>query len=190
MASITTRPASAGLWPDVEVATGGGYGGSCWCQWWYLTNADVSTATSERRQELLRDQLEGPPRAIIGYLDEQPAGWCRVAPRVEQIRLAHTQLTKASQIPMDDPAVWAITCLIVRREHRGLGLTHALIDAAIALAREGGARQIKAYPVETGEKRGASNKLFHGTTGMFEAAGFTVQPTPKPGRPIMELSLK
>ena len=60
----------------------------------------------------------------------------------------------------------------MRREHRGQGLNATLLDAAIAYARDGGARVIEAYPIDTSEGKTATNDLFHGALSTFEAAGF------------------
>lgn len=190
MPEITTRTATIDLWDDIEHAlTGGGDGKSCWCQWWFLTNAQFSAASSDDKREGLREQLKtGLPRAIVGYVDGEPAGWCRVAPRTEQARLLRTQLLKASEQALDDADVWAIDCLVVRREYRGMGLTAELVEAAIALADDNGARVIEAYPVDTAGGRASSNELYHGTVSIYTAAGFREVARPKPARLIMELT--
>ncbi len=141
-------------------------------------------------RDLLRRQLEqGPPRAILAYVDGEPVGWCRAAPRVEQQRLARTQVVKAGARPLDEPAVWAITCLVVRRSHRRRGLAGVLVDAAVEFARAGGARVVEAYPDDTHGERKPPNNLYLGTSTLFERAGFTEVSRPKPDRPVMELVL-
>lgn len=48
MAHIEIVPATAERFDDVEHAlTGGGDGGSCWCQWWMLPNKDFNATTAE-----------------------------------------------------------------------------------------------------------------------------------------------
>ena len=48
MSSIEIVPASVDRFDDVEHAlTGGGDGGSCWCQWWMLRNTDFQSATAD-----------------------------------------------------------------------------------------------------------------------------------------------
>ncbi len=57
--------------------------------------------------------------------------------------------------------------------YRKQGITHTLIDGAVAFAREYGAPAIEAYPVDN---RGAKVDLtmaYVGTRALFEAAGFT-----------------
>ena len=91
--------------------------------------------------------------------------------------------------PLDDPDVWAVSCFVVRREHRGQGLNARLLAAAVDFAREHGARVVEAYPVDTRRAARASNELYHGILSVFEDAGFREVARPKPDRAIVELEL-
>jgi GNAT superfamily N-acetyltransferase len=92
--------------------------------------------------------------------------------------------------PAADVAVWAVTCFVVRREHRGDGLAGALLEAAVAAARAGGARVVEGYPVDRAVRPAASTaELWHGTVGLFTRAGFTETARPTPARPVMTLRL-
>lgn len=189
MTEIQIIPATSSRFDDVEHAlTGGGDGGSCWCQWWMLRNKDFDSTTNEERRDLLRHDLEAQPAsALLAYVDGEAAGWVKVAPRTEQPRLANTRLFQASPESFDDASVWAITCFVVRREHRGLGLSRALLDAAVEHARTHGARVIEAYPIDTGATKTSPNDLFHGALSSFLDAGFDEVARPKETRPIVEL---
>lgn len=191
MAEIRIAPASADRFDDAEHAlTGGGEGASCWCQWWMLRNKDFHATTNAERREMLRSDLSAPvPSALIAYVDGTAAGWVKVSPRPDQPRLAATRDFQQSPEPFDDPSVWAITCFVVRREFRGEGIAGKLLDAAVAHAREHGARVIEGYPVDTDTTKASSNELYHGALSSFAAAGFTEVARPKPARPIVSLSL-
>ena len=191
MTEIRIEPASADRFDDVEHAlTGGGDGASCWCQWWMLRNRDFDAATSDERRELLRGDLDAPvPSALIAYVDDEAAGWVKVAPRPDQPRLAATRAFQQSPEPFDDPSVWAITCFVVRREHRGAGVANRLLDAAVAHARAHGARVIEGYPVDTDAKKTSSSGLFHGSLSSFTSAGFTEVARPSAARPIVSLTV-
>ena len=82
------------------------------------------------RALLRTDLAQTPASALIAYVDGEPAGWVKVSPRPDQPRLALTKAFQQSPEPFDDTSVWAISCFVVRREHRGVGL------AAEHLARE------------------------------------------------------
>lgn len=192
MPTVTTEVATPERWNDAQAAlAGGGDGRSCQCAWWTLTNAEYNSTTIDERRERLRHEIANTPSpGVLAYVDGQPAGWARVSPRTVQARLPRTRnIATATQEPFDDPTVWALTCFSVRKEHRGHGITGALLAAAIDHARASGARLIEAYPVDTGGGKHPSNDLYSGTLPTFLAAGFTQVGLRKPGRPIVTLKL-
>ncbi|WP_127475564.1 GNAT family N-acetyltransferase [Microbacterium sulfonylureivorans] len=193
MAQITIEPATSERFGDAQHAlTGGGDGTACQCQWWTITNAEFQRTTTAERQEMLRAEIvSGPPPALIAYVDDQPAGWVRVGPRTAQVRLSRTKNYSAnSEEPWDDDAVWAVSCFVVRREHRGEGLNARLLEAAVDYARAGGARVVEAYPVDPAAGRKKSpNELYHGTVSTFVAAGFREVARPRPDLAIVALDL-
>jgi len=191
MPTITTKPATPEVWDDVVATmTGGGDGGGCWCQWFRMTGTEWAASNTADRRAAMQDEIAaGPPRGLVAYVDGAPAGWVRVAPRIEQGRVTRARISKASPVPMSDPKVWAITCLQVRREHRGIGITHALVDAAIEFARDHGADSVEAYPIDTAVTTVTDNDLYHGAVSTFIASGFFEVARPKPARPVLVRSL-
>ena len=190
MPTITIAPATAGRFDDAEHALTGGDGPSCQCQWWRMRNTDFQRTTREDREGMLRAELDARPApALVAYVDDEAAGWVRVGPRTTQPRLSRTRTFAASSHDWDDPTVWAVTCFVVRRDYRGLGLMTRLLAAAVDHARENGARVIEAYPIDTTVSSRASNELYTGILSVFEAAGFREVTRPKPERVIVELRL-
>ncbi|OJX65767.1 MAG: GNAT family N-acetyltransferase [Micrococcales bacterium 73-13] len=187
MPEITTAPATADRWADVVAAmTGGGDGGSCWCRWFHSTSSEWRSETSEQRRAALeREVAAGPARGLVAYVDGAVAGWVRVAPRVEQGRLRRSRIPKASPAPMADPAVWAITCFQVRREHRGQGVVRRLVADAVEFAEANGAVSVEAYPIDTSVAATSDNDLYHGPASAFLANGFTEAARPAPARPVL-----
>lgn len=193
MATIMTEVATARRWDDVQHAlTGGGDGASCQCIWPMLSNKDWNDTTTPQRTEMLRAEIDdGPPPGIIAYVDGEAAGWIRIGPRTKQARIPRTRIiAAATPEPFDDDSVWAVTCFVVRREHRGTGLNLELLRAAVDYARESDARLIEGYPVDTGGEKKRANDLFHGTVGTFLAAGFMETAELKPGRTLVTLRLR
>ncbi len=194
MAEITIRPATSDRFDDAQHSwAGGGDGRSCQCQWWTITNAEWQRSSQEERAQLFRDELDaGPPPGLIAYVDGEPAGWVRVGPRTRQRRLARTKNFLAhSPEPWDDDTVWAVSCFVVRKEHRGRGLNDRLLAAAVDYAREGGARMIEAYPLDPGQgSKKSSNSLFHGVVSTFVNAGFHEVARPRPDLAIVALDLR
>ena len=192
MVTITTEVATSARWDDVQHAlTGGGDGASCQCIWPMLSNKEWNETTTPQRTEMLRDEIQaGPPPGLIAYIDGEAAGWIRIGPRTLQQRVPRTRMiAAASTEPLDDESVWAVTCFVVRREHRGSGITLELLRAAVDLARRSGARLVEGYPVDTRGEKKRTNDLFHGTLATFLAAGFEERAEMKPGRTLVALDL-
>ncbi len=192
MVTITTAMATTDRWSDVQHSlTGGGDGASCQCIWPMLTNKEWNATTTPERVEMFRAEIDaGPPPGIVAYVDGDAAGWIRIGPRNRQQRIPRTRMIAATtREPFDDDSVWAVTCFVVRREHRGNGLNHELLRAAVDFARDSGARLIEGYPVDTAGEKQRANELFHGTLSTFLAAGFREDAEMKPGRTLVSLSL-
>lgn len=193
MAQVTTEVATIERWDDVQHAlTGGGDGKSCQCAWWTLTNAEWKATTADERRDFFQEEIRsGPPPGLIAYVDGEPAGWVRIGPRTAQARIPRTRnIAGTTAEPFDDPSVWAVTCFVIRREHRREGLTTVLLDAAIDYAQSAGARLIEAYPVDTSTGKHRANDLFFGTLTTFLAAGFDEVGLRKPGRPLVARALR
>lgn len=167
----------------------------CWCTYFRVRGRTWANATpTGNRAELegltARDQDEHPAPGLLAYRDGRAIGWVSLAPREDYERLANSKV----MAPLDDTPVWSIVCFVVSRPSRGRGVAAALLDAAIAYARERGATTLEAYPVDTGEGRVPAASAYHGTLAMFEHAGFTVAARRQwnessPVRPIVRLDL-
>lgn len=192
MPTIRVEPATSVPWTDVEhTMTGGGDGASCWCQWFMVPRKEFSAASNDDKRVLLRREIEAADTspALIAYVDDVPAAWVRVGPRPAQPALARSRIVKASGEPIDDDAVWAITCFVVRRDHRGQGLAHALTAAAVDHAAAHGARVVEAYPIDTEQRKTSNNELFHGSVQLFRDAGFREVARPTDARAVMALEV-
>ena len=68
--------------------------------------------------------------------------------------------------------MWSVWCIRVRPGHRGQGISHALLDGAVAHARAHGAPVVEGYPVDNQGARVDLTMAFVGTRRLFEASGF------------------
>ncbi|MGM7700058.1 GNAT family N-acetyltransferase [Microbacterium sp. A84] len=192
MPTITTALASAEIWEDIQHAlSGGGDGRSCQCVWPVLTNKEWDATTLDERTALFQNEIaDGPPPGLVAYVDGEAAGWIRIGPRPTQRRLARTRnIVTTTREPLDDDSAWAVTCFVVRKEHRGQGLNAVLLEAGLNFARASGAHVVEGYPIDTATTEVRVNDLYHGALSTFLAAGFTEIPSTKPGRPLVSLSL-
>lgn len=190
--TIEILPATGERFDDAETALDSGDGPGCQCQWWLLTNAQFSDESRADLTERFRAETQGDRApGLIAYVDGEPGGWVRVGPRPSQPRLARTRDVKtASAEPLDDPDVWAVSCFVVRQQHRGAGLTRSLLDAAVSFARDAGARVVEGYPLDPTVTSRTANQLFRGTVAVFEDAGFEIVGRPKPDRALVALLLR
>ena len=164
----------------------------CSCMYYRRRGMDFSNSTAaSNRAGLGSIAGDDPPPGLIGYRDGQAIGWVSLGPRSGYERLVHSRVLA----PVDDRPVWSIVCFVVGRAFRRQGVAAALLDAAIAHAREHGAVALEAYPADIAPgTRIASANAYMGTLAMFERAGFTVvarrqMNASSPIRPIVRLEL-
>ncbi|MEV7758950.1 GNAT family N-acetyltransferase [Microbacterium sp. NPDC089180] len=190
--TIEILPATGDRFDDAETALDSGDGPGCQCQWWLLTNAQFNDESRSQLTERFRAETrsERAP-GLIAYVDGEPAGWVRVGPRLAQPRLVRTRDVKTATVePLDADDVWAVSCFVVREQHRGTGLTRALLHAAVTFAREGGARVVEGYPLDPSVQKRSADQLFRGTVAVFQDAGFDIVDRPKPDRALVSLTLR
>jgi GNAT superfamily N-acetyltransferase len=158
----------------------------CWCAFWSRPRADFDRdwGDGNRRWFMRRLQSGEPGPGVLAYVDDEPAGWCAVAPRSEQLRLARSR----NLAPVDELPVWSITCFVIAKRFRRQGLMHALIDGAVGFAKSNGARCVEAYPLDAARKL-HSGELYVGLLSAFEAAGFVEVLRRAPTRPIVRRML-
>lgn len=163
----------------------------CWCAYFRFRGRDWTNATAADNRAALetltqRDLAPG----LVAYQGDRAVGWVSLGPREDYERLAYSK----ALAPVDDTPVWSIVCFVVSRHARGRGIAGAMLDAAVAFARDHGATMLEAYPVDTGGGRVPSATVYHGTLAMFERAGFEVVErrqwnATSPVRPIVRRAL-
>lgn len=166
----------------------------CWCQRYKLAPREsFGSFPAEERAHRLRQQADcghpesGTTSGLVAYLDGEPAGWCAVEPRP-----AYAGLLRVFRVPWEgrtedrsDASIWAVTCLFTRAGYRRRGVSRALARAAVAHARERGARALEGYPITTRDV--IPEELHVGTEGVFADAGLTVVSRPTPRRVVMRI---
>jgi len=165
------RPATAERFGDVATMLGPKNPDSsvCWCLShrldWKANRGLVGRARGEYVRELCtRDVAPG----VLGYEEDEVVGWAAVAPRAELPFARSTKIPHIDQLP-----VWSAWCIRVRPGHRGKGISHALLDGAVAYARSQQAPAIEGYPVDNQGRKVDLTMAYVGTRVLFEGAGFT-----------------
>lgn len=140
----------------------------CFCLSYRIGSKENVALKGEARADRVRELChQEPPPGVIAYIDGEPVGWAAVHPRSD------TSFARNRLIPhLDDLEVWSLWCIRVRPGHRKQGISHALIDGAVAYARQQGAPAIEAYPVDNKGERVNLTMAYVGTRALFESAGF------------------
>jgi GNAT superfamily N-acetyltransferase len=138
------------------------------------------------RRAMRRLVASGSVPGVLGYLDEEPVGWCSVEPREVFSTLARSRILK----PVDDRPVWSIVCLFVHKDHRGKGISVRMIRGAARWAASQGARLVEAYPVEPRRTPMPPAFAWNGLASAYLAAGFREVARRSETRPIMRRAVR
>ena len=189
---LAILPLTPERFADVAMLFGeGGDPKWCWCVYFRFRGRDWTNSTAAENRAALEDLSERPlSPGLLAYEGDRPVGWVSLGPREDYERLAYSKVLA----PVDDTPVWSIVCFAVSRRARGTGVAAQLLAGAISFARDHGATNLEAYPVDTAGGRVTAANAYHGTLGMFERAGFEVVErrqwnSTSPVRPIVRLSL-
>lgn len=185
--AVEVHPVTPARWADLEALFGPrGAVGGCWCMYWRLRAKDYEAGLGDENRAALHALVAaGREPGLLAYVAGQPAGWCSLGPRETFPRFARSRTLQ----PIDDRPVWSIVCFFVDRRFRRRGLMGALLQAAVAYAREHGARIVEGYPIDPGEQRYAEVYSWTGYLDAFRAAGFVEVARRSEKRPIMRLHL-
>jgi GNAT superfamily N-acetyltransferase len=169
--SIVVRPATLARFGDVATMLGPKNPDSsvCWCLSHRLDSKTNRALVGRARGEYVK-MLCGRKVApgVLAYADAEVAGWAAVAPRSE------LPFARSAKIPhVDGLPVWSVWCIRVRPGYRGRGISHTLLEGAVAYARSRGAPAIEGYPVDNQGRKVDPTMAYVGTRKLFEDAGFT-----------------
>lgn len=181
---LTIRPLTPELWPALEDLFGkNGACNGCWCMYWRI-GAAYRKQPREKNKAAFREIVKhGPPPGLIAFDGEVPVGWCQVTPRASLPWMDQGGRLKR----VDERPVWSLSCIYVRIGYRRQGVTMALIDAALKVAKHAKAPALEAYPLDAKKTPSASGTGYATT---FARAGFKIVARHAPPRPIMRHDLK
>lgn len=193
-ASLSIVPANQVAFDDLQSVFGDrGPAARCQCQRYRLSRGEsFGKQPVEERQHRLREQTgcgdpDTPTCGLLAWLADEPVGWCAVGPRndLNGLKRVFTVPWKGRHEDPDDPTVWAVTCLFIRRSYRRRGVASALVRATVDHARGQGARAVEGYPIVRTDV--INEELHVGTVPMFETAGFRKVSAPTERRVVMRV---
>ena len=184
---ITFSSLTPERWSDFEKLFGPrGACGGCWCMYWRLSRTQYEEQRGELNRRTIKALIDsGNIPGILAYDDDEPVGWCSIAPREEFPTLGRSRILK----PVDDQSVWSVVCFFVARHARRKGITVQLLKAAVEYAGSNGARIIEGYSVEPKAGKSPDVFVFTGLSSAFIKAGFTEVLRRSATRPIMRYYL-
>jgi GNAT superfamily N-acetyltransferase len=188
-AAFSARELTPDTWDDLAALfalPGGSIVRGCWCMYYRRSGrVAVDAAAGVTNQEQLYELVcSGNVPGLVGYLDDDPVGWISLGPRSDYAKLRRSPIMK----PVDDQEVWSIVCTFVAKRHRGQGLQHRLLEAAIDYARQRGVAVLEAYPIDKPE-RSHDDFMFFGSRSLYDAAGFTEVVRRSPTRVVMRRTI-
>lgn len=130
-----------------------------------------------------RDRMfaEGKSDGFLLYQNGKAVGWCQAAPR-ESLLL----LVRGRNLP-PDRAVWALSCLVLVPEAKGLGLSHEFLRLVLAELRRRGVPRVQAFACRYGAEEDTST-FVEFPESLCRGAGMTLEQD-HPMRPIYGLAL-
>ena len=161
----------------------------CWCTAFCSTGSQFASGWLLGRNRRRFEELAAAaptPMGLLAVQDGEPIGWCACGPRSRYAGSPRSTVIR-SRDRAEDARVWLLPCLFVRAGSRGEGVTHALVAAAVDLARREGAAAIEGWPLAASVR--ASGDAFFGREQVFDELGFVCVDRPSPDRVIMRLEL-
>lgn len=162
----------------------------CWCMWFIRPVAEFHLAGRAGNRAALNELLDGEPAPVglLAYRDDEPIGWCAAGPRQRYARALRTP-TLRQRDRGEDARVWLVPCFFVRPDVRQSGVSSALLDAAVKLAREHGATAIEGFPLAGNRRRSGGSDLMTAVEPLFAACEFQPTHRPSANRVIMRRDL-
>ena len=154
--------------------------------YWRLPRGQWSAGKGNKNMNAFKKIVNSDVKpGVLAYSGKEPIAWCAVAPREDFLSLARSRVLK----PVDDQAVWSITCLFVKKSFRRRGVSVALLRAAVEFAAKQGAKIVEGYPITPTMEKTPDPFVFMGVPSAFKAAGFKEVARRSVTRPIMRFEI-
>ncbi len=152
---------------------------ACHCRYWFFDGtkndwlARSAFEPEKNREELAQELATERLAGLVAELADPSAevvGWMRLTERARVPRLRNLPVYRMLDLG-DDAAVASISCLLIHPAHRGRGIAHELMRAAIDLV--GKTHHLEAYPRRAMEaQRLSDEEAWLGPLDFFATHGF------------------
>jgi GNAT superfamily N-acetyltransferase len=169
---IVVHPATHARFDDVRTMVGPKKPTSsvCWCLSHRIPAKENTSLAGQARADFVEALTRRSTKpGVLAYDGDEVVGWAAVA------RRADLPFARSTKIPhVDDQDAWSVWCIRVRPGHRGRGISHVLLEGAVAYAVQRGAPVVEGYPVDNQGEKVDLTMAYVGTRALFEKAGFTL----------------
>lgn len=180
---LTFRPLTIDCWDDFEKLFGvKGACGGCWCMWWRLKRSLFEKQKGENNRMAMYEIVKsGEIPGILAYIDNEPIGWCSVAPREKFPSLERSRILAR----VDDNPVWSVVCFYIHKSYRDKGISIQLLKAVKEYVKKEGGHIIEGYPVAPKKEKMPTVFAWTGFLNAFLKSGFQEVIRRSDTRPIM-----
>lgn len=185
--TLEFHPLTSERWVDLEKLFGQhGACGGCWCMWWRLSRSEFMQQRGELNKKAFKNIVDaGNVPGILGYSEDQPIGWCAVAPRETFPKLERSRILKR----VDDEPVWSVVCFFVSKAFRRKGTSIRLLRAAVNYVRKKGGKIVEGYPIEPKKSSTPDPFAFTGLASAFHKVEFVEVIRRSETRPVMRYTI-
>ncbi|PQJ09655.1 GNAT family N-acetyltransferase [Flavipsychrobacter stenotrophus] len=157
--------------------------GNCWCMYYRLNKAEFAEGKVDGgNKQAMKDLVwNEAPTGLMGFYDGQAIAWCAFAPREDFPKMARSRVHK----PIDDEAVWSVTCFFIDKNFRRMGVSVALLKGLISYARAQNIKIIEAYPTIPTQESLPDSFAWIGLYKSFERVGFEIVDRTSKSRPMV-----
>lgn len=171
MADFTIKALTPETFADFAalIERNGGMFAGCWCTKFHPVCAEDSGVDARARKERL--VADGIAHAALVYDGARAVAWAEYGTPEELPGIHHRKEYLATADRLPD---FRITCILVERRLRGLGLAAIALRGAVDLIARAGGGIVEGYPHDTrGVRKRNSSFLYNGTRAMYEREGFS-----------------
>ncbi len=161
--------------------------GNCWCMYFRLSKADFVSGKANDGNKMALKQLvwQDMPTGVLVVCDGVAIGWCAVAPRDSYPKIERSRVHKR----IDDNPVWSVSCFYIDKRYRRMGVSVALLNGVVDLARQRGIATLEGYPTIPTKEPLPDAFAWIGLYKTFVRAGFEIVDQSSRNRPMMRYYL-
>ena len=181
-------PVTKENWKDFENLFGEkGACAGCWCMYWRMKRKEHDKLRGSGTKRKMKSLVnKGIIPGILAFDNEEPIGWCSVAPREDFPVLENSKVLKR----IDDELVWSVVCFFINKNYRKKGLSVELLNAVKNFVKMNKGKIVEGYPVEPKSGKTADAFAWTGLAAAYKKAGFKEVARRSETRPIMRYSIK